>query len=120
MADFNALVDDIAKEVNGFIGCSVVDLNSGMALASRSDRPDFDLEIASAYNSEMVKGKFKTMRALGLDSQLEDMLLTLSDQLHLIRMINNDIFVYLAADKGKTNLALLRMNLLAELKKQGL
>lgn len=120
MADYNALINDIATEVNGFVGASVVDLTSGMALASRTARPDFDLEIASAYNSEMVKGKFRTMEALGLSSELEDMLLTLTDQLHLIKMIDNTTFMYMAAEKGKTNLALLRTVVNAQFKKHGL
>lgn len=120
MADYNALVGDIASEVNGFIGASVVDLNSGMTLATRSARSDFDLDVASAYNSEMVKGKFRTIGALGLTSELEDMLLTLSDQLHLIKLINNETFIYVAAEKSKTNLALLRTAVVLQFKKHGI
>lgn len=56
----------------------------------------------------MVKAKNKTIRALGINSQLEDMLLTLSDQLHLIKMLSSSTFIYIAADRGSTNLALLR------------
>ncbi len=104
----NRLLDDVAKDVNGFIGASIVDLESGMPLASKTTRPDFDLEVASAYNSEMVKGKQKTIQALGLDAKLEDMLLTLDSQLHLIKMLSADTFMYLAADRQATNLALLR------------
>lgn len=104
----NQMVDAIANDVNGFIGVSVVDLESGMPLVSASRRPDFDLEVASAYNSEMVKAKQKTIQALGLSSRLEDMLLTLDDQLHLIRMLSDSVFMYLAADRQATNLALLR------------
>ena len=111
MADYNAFIDDVASEVQGFTGVSVVDVDSGMALASRTQRPDFDLEVASAYNSEMVKGKFRTIRALNLDDDLEDMLLTLSNQLHLIKILNAETFVYLAADKSQTNLGLLRANM---------
>ncbi len=42
-----------------------------MPLASSSVRPDFDLEVASAYNSEIVKNKMRTIEALGLDATLE-------------------------------------------------
>lgn len=106
--EYNKLIADIAQDVNGFIGASIVDLESGMPLASASTRPDFDLEVASAYNSEMVKSKKKTIAALGLDASLEDMLLTLDSQLHLIKMLAPDVFMYLAADRQATNLALLR------------
>ncbi len=83
----NALIADIASDINGFIGASVVDVESGLPLASHSVRPDFDLDVASAYNSEMVKNKRKTIDALRLEATLEDMLLTLDTQLHLIKMI---------------------------------
>lgn len=105
---YNAVLDTISQDVKGFIGASVVDLDTGMTMAVRAARPGFDLETASAYNSEMVKAKLKTMQVLGLNTQLEDMLLTLGDQLHLIKMMGTHSFVYVAADRGETNLALLR------------
>lgn len=98
----------IQGEITGFIGASVVDLDTGMTLAVHSARADFDLSTASAYNSEMVKMKLKTMKTLNLKSTLEDMLLTLSDQIHLIKLITPTTFLYLAADKGSTNLAIVR------------
>lgn len=103
-----AAFDKIQAEVPGFIACSLVDLDSGMTLAVRSARPEFDLAAASAFNSEIVKQKQKTIRALNLKSTLEDMLLTLSDQLHLIRMVGTGSFIYLAADRAATNLAIIR------------
>lgn len=98
----------IADETGGFIGASVVDMDSGMTLATLSKDQSFDLSTASAYNSEMVKLKLKTINSLGLESDLEDMLLTLSDQIHLIKMTGNGSFLYLAADKSGTNLAIMR------------
>jgi hypothetical protein len=98
----------VESEINGFIAVSLVDLESGMTLAVRSARNDFDLAAASAYNSEMVKLKMKTIKALNLKSTLEDMLLTLSDQIHLIKLVTPRTFLYLAADKGATNLAIVR------------
>lgn len=105
---FEEVVGQIAQNVKGFIGASVVDLDTGMPLATRSSRPDFDLDLASAYNSEMVKAKLSTMRVLNIESGLEDMLLTLGDQLHLIKLVGTGAFVYVAAERGATNLALLR------------
>lgn len=98
----------IESEISGFIAASLVDLDSGLTLAVRSARPDFDLAAASAFNSEMVKQKLKTIRSLKLKSTLEDMLLTLSDQIHLIRMVGTTSFIYLAADRANTNLAIVR------------
>ncbi|MDX1999797.1 MAG: response regulator [Thermoanaerobaculia bacterium] len=98
----------IQAEVAGFIGASVVDLETGMTLAAHSARADFDLSTASAYNSEMVKQKLKIIKALNLKTTLEDMLLTLGDQIHLIKVITPGTFIYMAADKATTNLAIAR------------
>lgn len=100
--------DRISAEIPGFIAASLVDLESGMTLGARSARSDFDLTAASAYNSEMVKQKLKIMKALNLNTTLEDMLITLGDQLHLIKLVGPGIFVYLAADRASSNLAIVR------------
>jgi hypothetical protein len=104
---FGRIEDDVA----GVIATAVVDLESGMTLAAKTNRADFDLAVASAYNSELVKQKLKIMRALNLKSSLEDMLLTLSDQFHLIKFLPGGAsFLYLAADRSGTNLAILRIS----------
>jgi hypothetical protein len=112
MANEKTLMEAIGRieaDVSGVIATAIVDLESGMTLASKSNRADFDLTVASAYNSELVKQKLKIMQALNLKSTLEDMLLTLSDQLHLIKIFpGGSAFLYLAADRGATNLAILR------------
>jgi predicted regulator of Ras-like GTPase activity (Roadblock/LC7/MglB family) len=101
-------IQDIAAQLPGFIGASLVDLDSGMTLGVYSKDPTFDLNSASAFNSEMVKQKLKIMDVLGLNMQLEDMLLTLEEQIHLIRMVNKNTFLYLAADRKGANLAIVR------------
>src|SRR5215469_8823711 len=114
MANEKALMDVFAKiegDVNGVIATAVVDLESGMTLAAKTNRADFDLAVASAYNSELVKQKLKIMRALNLKCALEDMLLTLSDQFHLIKFLpGGTSFLYLAAERSGTNLAILRIS----------
>lgn len=98
----------LRNDIRGFVAASVVDMDTGMTLASQTARSGFDLEMASAYNSEMVKLKLKTIEALGIDTTLEDMLLTLGDQLHLVKMLSPTAFLYLAADRKETNLAIIR------------
>jgi hypothetical protein len=98
----------VANDIPGFIAASLVDLESGMTLGARTARGDFDLTAASAYNSEMVKQKLKIMKALNLRTTLEDMLITLGDQIHLIKLVTPASFIYLAADRASTNLAIVR------------
>ena len=100
--------EKVASEVPGYMAASLVDLESGMTLGLKSVRPDFDLAAASAYNSEMVKQKMKIMKALNLRTSLEDMLFTLGDQFHMIKLVNATTFIYLCVDRSLSNLAIVR------------
>lgn len=102
------VLERLQGDASGFIAASLVDLDSGMTLAVKSVRPDFDLTAASAYNSELVKQKLKIMRTLGLGGSIEDMLISLTDQIHLIKLIGPNTFLYLAVDKKQSNLAIVR------------
>ena len=102
------VLEKIQTDSNGFIAASLVDLDSGMTLAVKAARSDFDLTAASAYNSELVKQKLKIMKTLGLNGTIEDMLITLSDQIHLVKLIGSNTFLYLAVDRKQSNIAIVR------------
>src|SRR5262245_21894004 len=99
-------------EMDGFVGACIVDSNSGMTLGSIGGN-GIDLEAAAAGNSEVVRAKRKTMKALNLQDAIEDMLITLGKAYHLIRPLqsNDALFIYLVLDKTKANLAMARHNL---------
>ena len=110
-------VDVILKEalqIDGCIGAALVDYETGMSLG-QSGGAALDLDVAAAGNSDVVKAKMRTMRALGLDEKIEDILITLNSQYHLIRPITarngQGLFLYIALDKGKANLAMARRQL---------
>ena len=100
--------EKIAADMPGYMAASLVDLESGMTLGLKTLRPDFDLAAASAYNSEMVKQKLKIMKALNLRTTLEDMLITMGDQIHVIKMVSPTTFIYLSVDRSQSNLAIVR------------
>ena len=100
--------EKVSAEMPGYMAASLVDLESGMTLGLKTVRPDFDLAAASAYNSEMVKQKLKIMKALNLKTTLEDMLITLGEQIHVIKMVGTTTFIYLAVDRAHSNLAIVR------------
>jgi len=100
--------EQFANDIPGFVAASLVDLDSGMTLAVKSVRNDFDLAVASAYNSELVKQKLKIMKALNLRTNLEDIILTLGDQIHFIKVLSPTLFIYLAADRSTANIAIVR------------
>jgi hypothetical protein len=101
-------------EIDGCVGCCIVDSNSGMMLGAAGGGP-MNLEVAAAGNTEVVRSKRKTMKALNMNDQIEDMLITLSRQYHLIRPLssNDALFIYLVLDKQKANLARARFQLTA-------
>lgn len=102
------VLEKIQNDASGFIAASLVDLESGMTLAVKSVRSDFDLTAASAYNSELVKQKMKIMNTLQLSGSIEDMLITLTEQIHLIKLLNKSTFLYLSVDRSQSNLAIVR------------
>ena len=103
-----------AMEISGAVGVALVDYDSGMMLGSAGGG-DLDLEVAAAGNTEVVRAKRKTMKALNLGDQIEDILITLGRQYHLIRPLssNDALFIYVMLDRNKANLAMARHQLSA-------
>jgi hypothetical protein len=104
-----------AMEIDGAVGVALVDYQSGMALGSLGGSRYLNLEVAAAGNTEVVRAKMRTMASLELNDEIEDILITLGRQYHLIRLLSTNrsasLFLYLALDRGKANLAMARHQL---------
>jgi hypothetical protein len=100
-------------QIDGALAAALVDMGSGMALAKVGG--GVNLDMAAAGNTEVLKAKLKTMASLGLKDVIEDMLITLGTQYHLIRPIphKQGLYLYLVLDKTKGNLAMARFKLMA-------
>ena len=111
MATIRQSLEDLLT-VDGAMCAAVVDSSSGMMLGSAGS--GVDLEAAAAGNTEVVRAKTKTMRSLGLNDVIEDILITLGKQYHIIRPMSRKegVFVYFVLDKAKSNLALARRKVL--------
>lgn len=116
-----ANVKEVLQEalgIDGAIGVALVDYKSGMALGTAGGGALLNLEVAAAGNTEVIRAKMKVMASLGLKDSIEDVLITLGSQYHLIRMLSSrpNLFLYLALHRDKANLAMARHSL-AELEK---
>lgn len=107
MANIKQTMDELMR-CDGAMCAALVDYNSGMILGQEGS--GMDLELAAAGNTELVRAKLKTMRSLGLEGAIEDILITLSKQYHILRPSTHHegLFLYLVLDKAKANLALAR------------
>ena len=105
-----------AMAIEGALGVALVDWDSGMALGTLGGGKYLDLDLAAAGNTEVVRAKMRTLESLRLNDAVEDILISLATQYHLIRLLRNadgahKLFLYLVLDRNKANLALARHHL---------
>ena len=111
MANIKQTLDELMT-LDGAMCAAVVDSASGMMLGSAGS--GVDLEVAAAGNTEVIRSKMKTMRSLGLNDVIEDILITLGKQYHILRPSarKDGVFVYFVLDKQRANLAMTRRKVL--------
>jgi predicted regulator of Ras-like GTPase activity (Roadblock/LC7/MglB family) len=109
MDNINQTLENLRTNVAGALGVALVDYESGMCLGTAGT--GLNMEIAAAGNMEVMKAKARVMRDLGIKGGIEDILITLESQYHIIRPIGSALFLYLALDRKQGNLALARHKL---------
>jgi predicted regulator of Ras-like GTPase activity (Roadblock/LC7/MglB family) len=102
------------RSIDGYVASALVDEDSGMLMAGDSVS-SIDLELAAAGNAEVVRAKRKVAASLKLNDAIEDILISLERQYHLIRPLvsNKNVFLYVIIDRQKSNLAMARHHLKA-------
>ncbi|MGW7438652.1 hypothetical protein [Streptomyces sp. NPDC054849] len=115
MVNVDTALKEATTVIEGAIGAALVDYGSGMALGTIGGGKELDLAVAAAGNTDVVRAKVRTMEMLGIKDEIEDILITLGGQYHLIRLLkgrgSSGFFLYLALDKGRANLAMARHQL---------
>ncbi|MEU8530887.1 MULTISPECIES: hypothetical protein [Streptomyces] len=115
MLSVETSLKEAMTSIEGSLGAALVDYTSGMALGTLGGGKDFDLTVAAAGNTDVIRAKVRAMEMLGLNEEIEDVLITLGSQYHLIRLLKgrggNGLFLYIVLDKGRANLAMARHQL---------
>lgn len=95
------------SEVDGFLSANLVDAESGMSMGhSGNTDPEIDSVVSSKFYAAIEFG----IDTLKLNDGVEGNLLTLGKTYHIVRPIegNKKIFIHLALDRNKANLAMSR------------
>jgi len=105
-----------AMAIEGAIGVALVDYSSGLTLGVMGGSPVMDMNVAAAGNTDVIRAKVRTLEMLGLADGIEDVLITLDTQYHLIRLLQarhggESLFLYVALNKSRANLGLARHQL---------
>jgi hypothetical protein len=111
MANIKDSLDQIMA-IDGAIAAALVDWESGLTLGTIGS--GLNIELAAAGNTNVIKAKMGVMKDLKLKGTIEDILITLSEQYHLVRMLESqpNLFIYVALNRSQANLGLARHRLI--------
>ncbi|MEV6954216.1 hypothetical protein [Streptomyces sp. NPDC051183] len=115
MATVETSLKEAMTSIEGSMGVALVDYTSGMALGTLGGGNDLDMTIAAAGNTDVIRAKARALEMLGLDDEIEDILITMGSQYHLIRLLagrtGHGLFLYVVLNKTSSNLAMARHQL---------
>ncbi len=112
-----------AMSVEGAVGIALVDYGSGITLGKLGGNALLDMDVAATMLTQVVRAKVEALEKLQLDDVIEDILITLGSQYHIIMPVENQrtagipeddqvgLFLYLVLDRKRANLALARHRL---------
>jgi len=106
--DVESALDEL-MDIDGAVGAAVVDYENGMTLGTIGGR-NLDMELAGAGTTEVVRSERNIIHDLDLQQRVEDILISLERQYHLVRMCEHheNVFMYLVIDRDDGNLGLAR------------
>lgn len=108
-------VEDTLAEImdlDGAVGAAIVDYENGMTFGTVGGR-NLDMELAGAGTSEVVRSERNLIHDLRLNERIEDILISLKGQYHLVQMCQHheNVFIYLVINRDQGNLGLARRSI---------
>ncbi len=108
-----AQLDGLRADLPDLLAATVIDIETGQALASHTNSAALAPAKVSHHHAEIIRQKRRAITALHLpDEAIEDIVITLSTQLHLLRISpDSRRLLCLIVGTQDTNLALARETL---------
>lgn len=100
------IIDHLLK-LHGAIAAAIVDYDNGLLLAEGNNDANFNLEVIATRDSEVLRAKMRIMARLEMDDEINDILITLPEQYHMMcpSKQHRNLFIYLAVNKQQANLS---------------
>jgi CheY-like chemotaxis protein len=106
------IIENLARlqEVEGFTAAAVYDMRAGACAAILDPDDEANVAMQAAGHVDVVRAKRDTISALQLDDQLEDIIITMKREYHLLRVCRRHphLFFFLVLDRQHANLAMAR------------
>jgi DNA-binding response OmpR family regulator len=106
----HTLVLQRTREIEGYLAaCLFLASNGGVVYFDGS----IDLRPAASLTAEAMRRKQKTIDDMGIDDATEDLLVTSTNQYHLLRRLHSEVpaFIYLVLDRSRSNPMLAKLAL---------
>ena len=104
----DSLVDLLG--VSGALVAGIGNWKTGKCLAfkglNKESFPNYKIETAITYNSEVIKAKMRAAQALQFEEAIDDIMISLPNQWHIIKLLSKDeLFLYLALDRSEASIS---------------
>lgn len=113
MSNLQAQLKD-ALTIEGALGVALVDVATGLPLGAVDDG-GLAVEVAAAGGTDVVRAMTRTLDGLRLGDEegIEDLLVTTTTQLHLLRVVTGrpGLFFCLVLDRSRATLGMARFRL---------
>ena len=111
-ADAQALREHLERlsRAEGFLGAALYDIERNACLLSKEVGGSASVELAVSGHVELVQAKRRTIAQMRLEDELEDIVISLAREYHLVRLVRRAprLFFFLTLDRSRANLAMAR------------